>query len=352
MLFVENLKRLSASLVAAAAATLWAGSAIAAGTQSCTAVSAETCAIAHSLKRGVNFGNMLDAPTEGAWGVSVLPAYIDVAGAAFNTVRLPVRWSNHAGPTVEGVLDETFARRVDYIVDTLLAKGVYVILDLHHYNQIVGDPLSPGEFGVNERILDARFVNIWRQIATRYKDRSPKLIFELMNEPRNRLTAEIWNALAAKTLAAVRVTNPKRTVMIDVTNFGRADAYDRLVMPNDKNVMMAAHSYEPTTFTIQYNTKAALVTCCDSTQKAVITAALDKMKGWNQRTGVPVHLGEFGSYERAPIASREIYTRFVRDEAEARGFGWAYWEFASSFGVYPAASNTWLEPLRRALLDD
>ncbi len=72
---------------------------------------------------------------------------------------------------------------------------------------------------------------------------------------------------------------------------------------------------------------------------------------WSRASGYPLHLGEFGAYEKADMKSRETYTRMVRDEAERRGISWAYWEFASSFGVYSPRSGTWVEPIRRALLD-
>jgi len=52
------------------------------------------------------------------------------------------------------------------------------------------------------------------------------------------------------------------------------------------------------------------------------------------------------------MKSREAYARMVRDEAERRGIGWAYWEFASpSFGIYSPQTGSWQEPIRRALLD-
>ncbi|HTJ97414.1 MAG TPA: hypothetical protein VL381_08080, partial [Rhodocyclaceae bacterium] len=35
----------------------------------CRSVSAETCATAKALGRGINMGNMLEAPREGDWGV-------------------------------------------------------------------------------------------------------------------------------------------------------------------------------------------------------------------------------------------------------------------------------------------
>src|SRR5262249_19806068 len=96
--------------------------------QSCTAVTQQTCEIAHSLGRGITLGNMLDAPREGDWGVKFEPAYVDKVAGKFATVRLPVRWSNHAAPTADAKIDEDFARHVDQIVDSLLARGLYVIL--------------------------------------------------------------------------------------------------------------------------------------------------------------------------------------------------------------------------------
>ena len=79
--------------------------------QNCHAVSREACAVAHGLGRGINLGNMLDAPREGDWGVRLEPRFIELATRHFQTVRLPVRWSNHAAPTADARIDEAFARR-------------------------------------------------------------------------------------------------------------------------------------------------------------------------------------------------------------------------------------------------
>ena len=72
-------------------------------------MSPETCSIARNLGRGINKGNMLDAPREGDWGVKLEPAYVDKATGVCKTVRLPVLWSYHAAPTADATLDEAFA---------------------------------------------------------------------------------------------------------------------------------------------------------------------------------------------------------------------------------------------------
>ena len=353
---MNRIKSLIAALLLAAAGLAHAQHAAQRGAQSCTAVSAETCAIAHALRRGINLGNMLDAPREGDWGVKLEPAYIDKAAGAFNTVRLPVRWSNNAAPTADARLDEAFAARVDSAVDALLAKGVYVILDMHHYSQLSGGTLLRNEVGVDPAVLETRLVNMWRQIALRYKDRSPKLIFELLNEPNGRMNGEPWNKLAAEALAAVRASNPTRTVMIGPGEWNAIGELPKLRLPRDRNLIVSIHNYDPFPFTHQGADWLATqwptgVRCCNAAQRKQVTDALDSARRWNQASGYPLHLGEFGAFEKADMDSRAAYTRLVRDEAERRGIGWAYWEFASTFGVYSPKAGEWVEPIRKALLD-
>lgn len=74
------------------AVQLWAG---------VTPASAETTPIVTAnsrLGRGINLGNALDAPAEGVWGVVLQSEYFQtIRQAGFDSVRLPVRWSAHAG---------------------------------------------------------------------------------------------------------------------------------------------------------------------------------------------------------------------------------------------------------------
>jgi endoglucanase len=81
--------------------------------QTCHAVSAPTCDLAHALGRGINMGNMLEAPRKGDWGIRLNTSYINLVAEKFETVRVPVRWTNHAAPTEDAKLDEFFAARVD-----------------------------------------------------------------------------------------------------------------------------------------------------------------------------------------------------------------------------------------------
>lgn len=319
--------------------------------------SAAARATAAALARGVNFGNMLEAPTEGAWGLTVKDEFIDQAWAGgFKSVRLPVRWSNHASATRPFDVDPAFMSRVDDIVGKLLNKGFYVVLNMHHYQQLDGDKPDGGTIIADTAVVNERYLTIWKQIAERFKDRSDHLVFELYNEPHGRQTAPFWNDLAARALGVVRKTNPNRIVMIGPVSWNSADALSTLKVPNDANLIVTIHNYSPFSFTHQGAEWVSPVlplgvTCCDQKQTGELVYPLVLAKDWSDVHRYPVFLGEFGAYEKADMASRVKFTRLMRDEAESRGITWAYWEFASGFGVYDPNAHTWRTQLKDALLN-
>ena len=318
--------------------------------------SATSIAIAKALGRGVNFGNMLDAPNEGDWGLKIEDDYFaKTKEAGFANVRLPVRWSNHADIKAPYMIDAIFTARVEAVVNQGLSTGLYLILDMHHYRQLDGDALDAGDLKVDDAILEDRFVAMWEQIATRYKDKSDKLIFEIYNEPHGRQTSDKWNALAARAVAVIRKTNPTRPIIIGPVQWNNANELKNLRMPNDANLIATVHNYEPFTFTHQGAEWASPpmptgITCCTAEQKIQITGPLETARLWSEAKHYPMFLGEFGAYNKADMTSRINFTRFMRDEAEKRNMSWAYWELAAGFGVYDPVAKVWRTELRNALL--
>lgn len=317
--------------------------------------SARATTAATALGRGVNFGNMLEAPNEGDWGLTVEQRFIDLLdGGTFASVRLPVRWSNHASADAAAVIDPAFFDRVDSVVDRLLSKGVYVMLNMHHYRQLDGDSLDPKERAVDDAVVDVRFLAMWRQIAAHYKNRSDRLILEVYNEPHGRLTGR-WNDLMARAVGAIRQDNPQRLIVVGPTSWNSASDLSKLVLPNDANLLLTVHNYEPFNFTHQ---GASWITpmlpmgvdCCSAAQLAQMTSGLDIARAHGLKVGYPVFVGEFGSFSAADDAARLRYSRAMRDLIEARGMSWLYWELASGFGVYdPSGAGAFHADLKDAL---
>jgi endoglucanase len=301
------------------------------------------------LGRGINFGNALEAPKEGAWGVTLKSEYFRlVKEAGFDTVRLPVKWSAHAAANAPFTIDATFAARVDWAVEQALANKLNIIVNVHHYDEMDANP---------DAHL-ARLAGLWEQIAARYKDRPAEVYFELHNEPHDKLTEAKWNAAIPELLRTVRKTNPTRPVIVGPGQWNGIRALDKLELPkDDRNLILTVHSYDPFQFTHQGapwakgadKWKGRQWTGTDAEQSA-IRKQFEKAAEWARQRDRPVFLGEFGAFQAADMDSRERWTRFVSREAEKLGFSWAYWEFCSGFGAYDPQARKWREPLKRALV--
>nr|MDP9126565.1 glycoside hydrolase family 5 protein [Pseudomonadota bacterium] len=244
--------------------------------------------------------------------------------------------------------------RVDDVVRRLLARGVPVVLDMHHYRQFDGDPLDAGEAAVPDALVERRFLALWQQIAEHFRDAPAALAFELYNEPHGRLTAR-WNDLMSRGVRLVRRSNPTRILVVGPTQWNSARALGSFEMPPDADLVLTVHHYDPFTFTHQGAPwiKPALplgIGCCSAQQLADIRGPLDTAQRFGARAGYPVYVGEFGAFETVATADRNRYTRVMRDEMERRGMTWTYWELAGGFGFFdPVAGIVRGNGLKEAL---
>jgi endoglucanase len=302
------------------------------------------------LGRGINLGNALDAPREGAWGVTLKSKYFqDISDAGFNSVRIPIRWSSHAGTQPPYAIQPMFFSRVDWAIKQALSRGLVAIIDVHHYDEMHKDPV--------EHL--PRLVGMWRQIAQHYRDYPDRLYFELLNEPFDQLTDDQWRGIFPKLLQAVRETNPTRTVIVGPAYWNDLRHLAELHLPEeDRHLIATFHYYSPFQFTHQ---GASFVpgsdawkgkTWTDSAQeREALARDFDIAAAWAAQNRRPLYVGEFGSYQEADIASRVRWTGAVVSEARKRGFSWAYWEFCSTFGAYDPVALTWRQPLLRSLIN-
>ncbi len=297
------------------------------------------------LYRSINLGNALEAPNEGEWGVTLQADYFKVINeAGFTGVRIPIRWSAHASESPPFAIDQSFLSRVDWAIQQALNNELAVVINMHHYEEMMIDPEGQKD----------RLYAIWEQIAEHYQTLPNSVIFELLNEPNDQFTSELWNQIAAELITIIRKTNPNRTLMIGTAEWGGLSALNDLVVPvADTNLIVTVHYYEPFHFTHQ---GAEWVSGSDQwlgtkwsgkqQEQLAIIQDLERVRQWSEAHNRPIFLGEFGAYSKADMASRYAWTSFVAREAERRDFSWAYWEFCSGFGIYDSQTKKFNELLQ------
>src|SRR3954471_22614287 len=194
------------------------------------------------LGRGISFGGALDddRPNAGRW---LVEAHFDaVKAAGFDTVRLPVKWSAPQAPAPPHRVDPAFLERVDRAAEAALARGLAVVLDVHHF-----DALSARRDAGDE----ARLRALWDEVARRYAGAGSGLWFELLNEPHGAMDAERWNRLLVEALAAVRAVSPERGAIVGPVRWNTVDALAGLRLPDDERLAATVHYYSPFRFTHQ-----------------------------------------------------------------------------------------------------
>jgi endoglucanase len=299
------------------------------------------------LGRGINMGNALEAPKEGEWGVTLKAEYFKaIKDAGFDSVRIPIRWSAHAKAEAPYTIDPKSFERIDWVLEQTQKNKLNVMLNAHHYDEFDDNP---------DKHLP-RMVGIWEQIAARYKDRPDSVYFEPLNEPHNKLNDK-WNAVMPSLIGAIRKTNPTRPIVVGPVNYNNISMLTKLVLPDDPNLILTVHCYDPFQFTHQNapwqkgsEKWAGKKWTGTDEEKAALTKTLTKALDWAKAHNRPLFLGEFGAYQAADMDSRARWTRFMAREAERLGMSWAYWEFCSGFGAYDPNTDKWREPLKDALV--
>ena len=224
----------------------------------------------------------------------------------------------------------------------------------------------------NDNNAQQHFVELWRQIQGELKQYPNNLLaYELLNEP-TAPTAADWNQLAAKALAAIRMEEPDRKVVIGSNLWNNVTQVPLIEVPaNDKNIILTFHFYNPHLLThyqaswqsllahitapVQYPgltiSDTDFQTLGEASQKAIdnegrtfdkakIKALIGQAVTRAQALGLEVWCGEFGCYNRTPVQSRLRWIEDVAQVCREYGVGHCLWNFQGGFGfVAPGQSK-------------
>jgi endoglucanase len=288
-----------------------------------------------SLKLGkcVNLSNMLEAPTEGAWGRAFTDSDIaNIKSKGFTGIRLPVRFSAHALAAAPYTIDAAFMARVKHIVDLAVAADMAIIIDMHHYEELFTDPGGHA----------ARFAEMWRQIGVAFKDYPSTVYFELINEPNGKLDVTNNLAVQGPALAAVRATNPTRQVVIDGPSWANIDHMLTMPFPADPNVVPTFHYYDPQNFgfdTAPWMTPASRNDFGTAGDIAELNVVLGKIRGFIASTGRVPFVGEYGAHEIRPDAARTTYYGMVSAAFASVGVQSCAWGYTNTMHLWRDATG-------------
>ncbi|MEM5515538.1 glycoside hydrolase family 5 protein [Henriciella sp. AS95] len=303
---------------------------------------------ASPVQRCVNLGGSLEGPSEGEWGYTVRRAdFKRIKEAGFDTIRLPVKWSGHTAKDKPYTIDPDFMARVKEIADWAIEADLQIIIDVHHFDALMERPEAQRP----------RLGAIWRQISEAFEGAPDNVIFELINEPRDKMTVRKTDSVNRELLAIIREKHPDRWVIVGSAGWGSLEALLKSRPPKDDRIILTFHNYDPYDFTHQgaffANPPPPTGTrwgTRDDISRMKLGAKQARVFALEQ--GHPMFVGEFGVYEDVPLEQRAKWTRAFRETAEENGFGWCHWDFATTFKIYNQDRETWIHSMLGALIDE
>jgi endoglucanase len=333
------------------------------------------------FRRGVNFGNYLEAPRGQDWGARyTVDDFKAAAREGFDHVRIPMRWSDWVGQAPGYLIDVSFYAKCDFMVTNALNNRLNAIVNLHHFEDFYKDPASS----------KSEFFALWKQISEHYKNYPAEhLAFELLNEPMDKATTEVMNPILAEAIRIVRKSCPQNTIFIGPGSWNSVSELKNLRLPaDDSNLIITVHCYDPFNFTHQgafwvgphMGTKGVIFPGPPTTPLEPIPATKSKagMSQWFERYntapreknpssplafedkiqqahdwsiyyGRPVHFGEFGAIMNADDVSRANWYREFRTRLESNNLAWAIWDWKASFPYWDPNQNKPRPGMREAL---
>jgi endoglucanase len=304
-------------------------------------------------------------------------AYISELG--FEHIRLPVdeqqMWDE------DGNRDADAFEIMHNAIRWSLKYGMPVVVDLHilrsHHFNAEEKPLW------TEPDAQRQFIDLWRDLSEALHDYPHDgVVYELMNEPVAD-DPEDWNKLVAKAFAAIRELEPGRTIMIGSNRWQSADTFDELVVPDDDNIILSFHFYEPfalshykTSWTfledyegpVHYPGEIITQTEFDALpddqkdivrgyvgqtfDKQVLRQMMEKPLRVAKTLGLPVYCGEYGVFDKAPAADRLRWYKDILAVFREEGISSANWNYKSNSFGFVANDGQSIDAIKNVLVEN
>lgn len=268
----------------------------------------------------------------------------------FDFARIPMSYWTWSSKDNWYKIDEKVLKDIDEVVEFGKQYKVHINLNFHRLpgyciNRRDLEPVDLFEDTPKnmQKALDAAVYH-WKYFARRYKGiPSTRLSFDLINEPPHMKDETRYVEIVRALVKGIREEDPDRLIVADGKDVGRTPVYGIV----DLGLVQSTRGYDPMSvshYTATWVPKDAFQTFKKPTwplkgddgkmwDKAALKAKL--IDTWQPlvKMGVPVHVGEWGCYNKTP---HDVALRWMEDLLSLwkdAGWGQALWNLKGSFGV-------------------
>jgi endoglucanase len=272
----------------------------------------------------------LDMRTLASWGA--------------NHIRLQLTWAGFPGsPADSSDLPEYFEwlehtlQHIDSLLPICKELHLKVLIDLH---TMPGGMLKTG-LGLkifNDKKWQDAFIEVWENIAARYKNESVIWGYDLANEPVEYNVAPGlmgWQRLAETVAKNIRKIDRDHAIIVESVAAASPYAFISLNPIDVPGIVYSFHFYEPGAFTHQglFSDSAysypGIIKGVDW-NKERLRQAMQQVIDFQNDYNVPIYVGEFSAIRWAPDESAYNYIHDCIEIFEEQKWDWAYHAFRES----------------------
>ena len=268
----------------------------------------------------------------------------------FDFARLPLSYWSWSDPKDWMRIDDRALAPVDDAIEMGRRHGIYINLCLHRIPGycVNGRELEPHQLfgGTADSMRPAleAAAHHWRHLARRYRDvPSSRLSFDLLNEPPFMPDQSRYVEIARTLIAAIREVSPDRLIVADGADIGQSPVLGLA----GEGIVQSTRGYLPKMVS-HYTATWVPPGEFESTERPSWPMADRRGVLWNRGKlraeliarwqplvdlGVPVHVGEWGCFNRTPHEACLGWMGDLLALWREAGWGWALWQLRGEFGV-------------------
>ena len=268
----------------------------------------------------------------------------------FDFARIPMSYWRWASKDDWFKIDEEVIKDIDEVVALGKKYKIHINLNLHRIPGycINGRKQEPVDLYEDtpenmQKAMDGAIFH-WKMFAKRYKGiPNSQLSFDLINEPPHTKEETRHVQVVTSLVNAIREEDPARLIVSDGKDVGRTPIFGIA----DLGVVQSARGYDPLTIS-HYQADWLPQSYLESSKVPTWPLKADDGTVWDKaflktrlidpwmplvKMGVPVHVGEFGCYNKTPHDAAIAWMKDMLSLWKEVGWGYAMWNLKGAIGV-------------------
>ena len=318
--------------------------------------------------KGLNLTGWLEGYDNSNWRSELFGRqdFEDIKSLGVEIVRIPIFFEEFSSGEPDYIVEDWLWEKIDNAVKWCTELEMYMIIDFHN---------DCGGIAKTRPDIEKVLLEIWPQIAERYKDSGKYVLYEVYNEPHmqsgnNAADVAKWGKIQGNVLKKIREIDKTHTVIVGAERWNSVTELLKLPDYKDDNLIYNFHDYTPSLFTQQGASYSGLQNvrhipfpyskekmppipknATDSekwlmenykqqSSEATLAKPLDEAVKFANKRGVVLMCNEYGvEMTYADSEERINWYRLKSKWMDERNIIRLSWDYRDKFGVFTNDSN-------------